>query len=114
MAEVLSFPAPRAQGMTYLQRQLSALLEHKGADAELIDFATAQMTEIYADISAREHYNFDVRLPSGISNEDSAQLEADINAGLEGIRKDNHALTLELLARLFLANVRLFQHERAQ
>jgi len=31
---------------------------------------------------------------------------------LEGLRKENHALLVTMLAQLVLAQVRLFQHER--
>ena len=43
---------------------------------------------------------------------EKSALQTEINRGLEGIRGENHALMLELVAQLVLAEVRLFQHER--
>jgi hypothetical protein len=39
-------------------------------------------------------------------------LYQQINTGLEGIRRENHALLVKLVAQLVLAEVKLFQHER--
>ena len=45
----------------------------------------------------------------------SAGIEQEqVDAGLEGIRKENHAIMLKLVARLVLAEVRAFQCERAE
>ncbi len=41
-------------------------------------------------------------------------LYQQINTGLEGIRRENHSLMVQLIARLVLAEVRLFQHERVE
>ena len=51
-------------------------------------------------------------LPAHLGDQESASLYHQINAGLEGMRKENHALLVKMLAQLVLAEVRLFQHER--
>lgn len=116
MADILSFPSQQAQGLTFLDRQLRELLATKGADEELIDFAAKQLTSIYSKLSVSEQYNFEVELPLQLSQQISVQdrdeLYQQINGGLDGIRKENHALLVELVAQLVLANVKLFQHER--
>jgi len=99
--------------MAYLERELRQLLARKGADEALIDFASAQLNHIYARICDSEHYQFSVQLPGGVSAEQQRELEEQINAGLEHIRRENHRLTVELVAELLLARVRLFQSERA-
>jgi hypothetical protein len=43
---------------------------------------------------------------------DSSHLYSEIEAGLRGIRAENHALMIELVAQLVLTKVQLFQHER--
>lgn len=113
MADILEFPSQQAQGLAFLDRQLRALLEAKGADEQLIDFAANQLTRIYADLSESEQYSFTVDLPDSISRHDRDRLYTQVNEGLEGIRKENHALMIRLIAQLVLAQVRLFQHERA-
>ena len=113
MADVLEFPSPRAQGMAYLQRQLRELLSARGADEQLIEFATDQLTRLYDPVNASEQYSFSVRLPEHLDEGDKAALESQINDGLEGIRKVNHTLLLELMAQLVLTQVKLFQHERS-
>ena len=112
MGEVLEFPSQQAQGLAYLDRQLRTLLAAKGADELLIDFAVNQLTQIYTELSESEQYSFHVELPEHIAHEDKDRLHQQINTGLEGIRKENHALMLKLVAQLVLAEVRLFQHER--
>ena len=114
MADLLEFPSPRARGMAFLQRELRQLLSARGADEQLIDFATDQLTELYEHVNASEQYCFSVRLPERLGEEDKATLEAQINDGLEGIRKANHTLLLELMAQLVLTQVKLFQHERGE
>lgn len=113
MGEILEFPSQQTQGLAFLDRQLRALLESKGADEQLIDFAANQLTGIYAQLSESELYSFSVELPASIDEEEKDRLYQQINAGLEGIRAENHSLMVKLVAQLVLAEVRLFQHERA-
>jgi hypothetical protein len=113
MGEILEFPSQQAQGLAFLDSQLRALMKAKGADEQLIDFAASQLTQIYTQISQSEQYSFSVELPDTIEAADKDRLYRQVNTGLEGIRKENHALMVKLIAQLVLAEVRLFQHERA-
>lgn len=113
MGQVFEFPSQQAQGLAYLDRQLRSLLEHKGADQQLIDFAASQLTQIYAQLSESEQYVFTLRLPPGLDADARADLSEQITDGLEGIRQENHAMMVKLVAQLVLAEVRLYQHERA-
>ena len=112
MGDILSFPSGTARGLAYLDRTIRELLTRKGADDELIDFAAAELTRVYAQINDSEDYSFSIRLPDGLAQTQRDSLQLEINAGLEGIRKDNHALVLELVAQLVLARVKLFQLSR--
>jgi hypothetical protein len=112
MGDILEFPSHQAQGLAFLDRQLRTLLQDKGADEKLIDFAATQLTQIYAELSESEQYSFSVELPESIEPAEKDRLYQQINTGLEGIRKENHGLMVKLIAQLVLAEVRLFQHER--
>ncbi|MEZ5568763.1 MAG: hypothetical protein R3E54_10560 [Halioglobus sp.] len=112
MGEILEFPSQQAQGLSYLEKQLREMLHSKGADEQLVAFATRQLSTIYSRVLDVEQYHFSVHLPDGLSSEQRDALAADINAGLEGIRRENHALLLELVAQLLLAEVRLYQQQR--
>ena len=114
MGDVLDFPSQQAKGLAFLDRELRSLLSARGADEELIDFTAAQLTRIYAELSDSEQYHFSIDLPEGLSAEQKALLKEQVDAGLEGIRKENHAIMLKLVARLVLAEVRAFQCERAE
>jgi hypothetical protein len=114
VADILEFPSRQAQGLAFLERELRALLTARGADERLIDFAVSQLTGTYAKLSESEQYDFSVELPASVSPAERDQLYRQINAGLEGIRRENHALMVELVARLVLAELRLFQHERSE
>jgi len=113
MGRVFEFPSQQVQGLAYLDRQLRSLLENKGADQHLIDFAADQLTQIYAQLSESEQYVFSLKLPPELNPEDRDDLGRQINDGLEGIRQENHAMMVKLVAQLVLAEVRLYQHERA-
>jgi len=112
MGDILEFPSQQARGLAFLDQQLRTLLQAKGADQQLIDFAAGQLTDIYAQLSESEQYSFSVELPDSVSESDRDHLYNQVNTGLEGIRKENHALMVKLIAQLVLAEVRLFQHER--
>jgi hypothetical protein len=112
MGEILEFPSQQAQGLAYLEGQLREMLHSKGADEELVAFATRQLSTIYTRVIDAEQYRFGVHLPDGLTIAQRDALEAEINAGLEGIRRENHALLLELVAQLLLAEVRLYQQQR--
>ena len=114
MGDILEFPSQQAQGLAYLDRQLRSLLAARGADQPLIDFAAGQLTQIYAELAESEQYSFNVDLPATVGAEDRDKLYQQVTAGLEGIRRENHALMLKLVAQLVLAQVRLFQHERSE
>jgi hypothetical protein len=114
MGDILEFPSRQAQGLAFLDRELRALLAARGADERLIDFAVSQLTSTYAQLSESEQYSFCVELPNSISPADKDTLYGQINTGLEGIRRENHGLMVNLIARLVLAEVRLFQHERTE
>lgn len=113
MGKVFEFPSQQVQGLAYLDRQLRTLLESKGADQPLIDFAATQLTQIYAQLSESEQYIFSLQLPPGLNEGERESLNRQINTGLEGIRQENHAMMVKLVAQLVLAEVRLYQHERA-
>jgi hypothetical protein len=114
MGNVLEFPSQQAQGLAFLDRQIRQLLTDKGADGELIEFAAKRLTDIYARINESEQYSFSVHLPDSLESTQRDSLQLEINAGLEGIRKGNHSLMLELIAKLVLAEVQLFQLSRDQ
>ncbi len=114
MGDILEFPSQRTQGLAFLDRQLRELLTAKGADDQLVDFAARQLTNMYAQLSESEQYGFTVALPPHLTEQESASLHLQINAGLEGIRKENHAVLVKMVAQLVLAQVRLFQHERPE
>ncbi len=113
MGDLLEFPSPRAQGLAYLDRRIRQLLASRGADDELIDFAAGELTRIYRRSHDQEQYSFRVALPESLAEPERTALKLDIETGLEEIRRDNHALTLELIAELVLARVQLFQSTRA-
>lgn len=113
MGQLLEFPSKQAQGLAYLDRELRSLLAARGADERLIDFAVSQLTRTYAQLSASEQYSFSVELPDSIDTRDRDALQRQITEGLEGIRRENHSMMVQLIARLVLAELRLFQHERA-
>ncbi len=112
MGRVYEFPSQQAQGLGYLDRELRNLLESKGADQQLIDFAATQLTKIYAQLSESEQYVFSLTVPAGIAEDDREDLKRQINTGLEGIRQENHAMMVNLVAQLVLAEVRLYQQEK--
>ena len=87
MGNVLKFPSRQAQGLAFLDRQLRAQRETRGADYKLIDFAAGQLTEIYAQLSESEQYSFTVELPESISVSEKVAIYDQINEGLEGIRQ---------------------------
>ncbi|MEM1113720.1 MAG: hypothetical protein AAGI11_17535 [Pseudomonadota bacterium] len=113
MGKLLEFPSQQAQGLAFLDRQLRAMLKARGADDATIDFAASALTRIYAELSDAERYSFSIQLPLGLDDAQAEALASEINQGLDGIRRENHALMLKLIAQLVLAEVRLFQHERS-
>ena len=112
MGKMYDFPSQQAQSLRYLDRELRNLLESKGADQQLIDFAAAHLTKIYAQLSESEQYVFSLTVPAGIAEDDREDLKRQINTGLEGIRQENHAMMVNLVAQLVLAEVRLYQQEK--
>lgn len=113
MGTVVEFPAQGVRGVAYLESQLRQMLEGKGADEELIEFAVAQLLSIYERLRESEQYSFTVHFPDSLSQAQQGELQAEITRGLEGIRQDNHTLLLELTAQLLLTRLELFQHQRA-
>ena len=114
MGDILEFPSQQTQGLAFLDRQLRELLAAKGADQQLVDFAAGQLTTMYSQLSEAEQYRFTVELPAHLGAQEKANLYLQINAGLEGMRKENHALLVRMMAQLVLAEVRLFQHQRPE
>jgi hypothetical protein len=114
MGDLLEFPSLKAQGLAYLERQLRAVLTERGADAELIDFASEQLTSLYDQVSTAESYTFRVALPTDLRPEQSQSLHTELNRGVEQLRRDNHALMIQLVAELVLTQVQLFQQQRAR
>jgi hypothetical protein len=112
MGDILEFPSQQAQGLAYLDRQVRVMLEARGADRQLMEFAAAQLTNIYSELSESEQYDFSIELPAEVTATGRDALQRQINEGLEGIRRENHALMVKLVAQLVLAELRLFQHER--
>lgn len=112
MGNVLRFPSQQAQGLAYLEKQLRALMRSKGADETLINFAVEQLTSTYAQLSESEQYSFSVALPPHLSQQERQSVADQINQGLEGVRRENHAVLVRLAAALVLAEVKLFQQQR--
>ena len=112
MSDILEFPTREKQAFSFLQEQLSQLLRSKGADQTLIDFAIASLTDAYGELQTESDCDFEVRLPSQMTEQEASRLQEDIGAGIEQLRKEHHDLTLRLAARLMLTELRLFQRER--
>lgn len=112
MGDVLEFPSQQARGLAFLDRQLREMLAARGADDSLADFAARELTSLYSELRASEQYSFSVELPDSVDPQARDSLQRQIEAGLEGIYRENHALLVRLAARLLLARVKLFQHER--
>jgi len=112
MGKILEFPSQQAMGLAFLDREIRQLLRSKGADDDLIDFAAEQLNRIYSRIKESEQYRFTVRLPANLDEAEQAALQQDIEAGLEGVRRDNHRLMVELVAQLVLAEVKGFALSR--
>ena len=112
MGDLLEFPSPQVQGLAYLDRHIRQMLADRGADEALLDFAAGELTRIYRRIHDNEQYSFSVHLPESLDAPGRTALKLDIETGLEGIRRENHALMLELVAELVLTRVQLFQSTR--
>ena len=112
MAEIVHFPKRQRQAFDFLERELGVMLQSRGADEALIDFATTTLTEVYDELGRDSDCQFEVRLPRDLNEAEALQLREDITAGIEKLRREQHDLTLKLAARLVLTELRLFQHER--
>jgi len=112
MGTVVDFPERSVRGAAYLEAQLKQLLSDKGADDALIEFAGQQLAASYARLSEAEQYSFSVYFPDSLSEGERETLQSEINSGLEGIRRENHGLLLELVAKLLLTEIQLFQEQR--
>ena len=112
MADVLEFPTREKQAFQFLKEQLAVLLQSKGADEALIQFAAASLKSVYAELQLQSDCQFEVRLPKTLSPEDAQHLQEGIARGVDAMRQEHHDLALKLAARLLLTELRLFQHER--
>lgn len=112
MAKILQFPSQQVQGLAFLEEQLKELLLARGADQELVDFAAVTVSDIYQRNAQAENYDFSLTLPAGIDESSAEQLREGVQAGIEGIREENHAIIVRLIAELVLAEVKIFQHQR--
>lgn len=112
MARILEFPSQQVQGLAFLKDQIRDLLASKGADEELMNFAAATVGEIYQRHTQAENYGFTLTLPGSVDADAAALLQQDIEAGIQTIRAENHAVIVRLIAELTLAEVRSFQSER--
>ena len=112
MAEILEFPTREKQAFAFLKLQFSRMLRDKGADDKLINHAIASLTDVYSELQTESDCHFEVRLPRQLSREDARHLQEDIASGIEQLRKTHHDLTLKILARLVLTELKLFQLER--
>ena len=111
MGDVLDFPSSKTQGIVYLEREFRQLLESRGSEESLINFATEELTRIYSRLTDAERHSFSITLPDGLSTDQQDTLTQEIDRELEGLHRDNHRLQLELCAQLLLAQVRLYHHE---
>ena len=112
MARILEFPSQRAQGLAYLEEQLRQLLTSRGADADLVDFAAATVRDVYQRSIDAENYSFSLELPASTSQAEAESLRQGIQAGIEQIREENHAVIVRLIAELVLAEVKIFKQQR--
>jgi hypothetical protein len=114
VAKLLQFPSQQVQGLAFLEEQLRELLGARGADQELMDFAASTVRQVYQRNAAAENYSFSLDLPESIGDAETEQLRQAIQAGIEGIRSENHKIIVRLIAELVLAEVKIFQYERDQ
>jgi hypothetical protein len=112
VAKILEFPSQRVQGLAFLEEQIRDLLAARGADKELTEFAASTIGDIYQRNVGAENYSFSLTLPDTIDEAQSEGLQQDIEAGIEHIRAENHAIIVRLIAELTLAEVKIFQQQR--
>lgn len=114
MSQILQFPSQRVQGLAFLEQQLRQLLLKRGADEELMDFASRSVREIYQRNVGAENYSLELHFPAGVGEAEAVQLCETIRSGVETIRNDNHKIVIHLIAELVLAEVKIFQQQRGQ
>ena len=112
MATILEFPSQEVQGFNFLEARLKEMLESKGADEELIEFALRTVRETYENTVKGEDYSFNLTLPEEVSPAAAETLQSDIETALTNLRANNHALVVRLVAELALAQLTIFQYER--
>lgn len=112
MATILEFPSRQMLGLSFLEDQIRELLAAKGADEELMEFAAVTVKDIYQRYATAENYSFSLELPGDISTASTEQLQRDVQAGIEQVRAENHAIIVRLIAELTLAQVTRFQLQR--
>ena len=112
MATILEFPSQQVQGFSFLESRLRELLESRGADEELVEFASSTVRDIYQNALEGENYSFSLTLPDGVPDGAAEQLRGQLEQALEALREENHAVMIRLVAELALAHVKIFQYER--
>ena len=114
MSDILEFPTQEARAFAFLERELRQLLVSKGADDALVEYAVTALTSVYSEAADASDYGFSVNLPVQTTEAEAARLQQQIGEGIDAMRAHHHHLVLRLAARLLLAEMRLFQHERVE
>ena len=112
MASILQFPSDELKGLSFLEQQVRALLTQRGADDQLIDFAASTLRDVYQRHSEAEDYSVELQMPGHLSEAEASSLATSVQAAVETVRDENHAIIVRLIAELVMAEVRNFQCER--
>lgn len=112
MAEVLEFPSREARAYAFLEQELTALLQARGADQPLINFATRTLREVYGELAESGDHTFRVDLPANTTVDEAQRMQQQIGEGLDTRRREHHQVVIRMAARLVLAEMQLFQQRR--
>ena len=113
MGEVIDFSTYKAE-LESRKNGVASLLKEKGADDELAQFGERRSEELHSLFSGLGQYNVALTLPLSLSVEEQKKITDEVSAGINQIREKLGLVVRSLVARVLIAELKIFQYERLQ
>jgi len=113
VGEVIDFSKYKAE-LESRKNGVASLLKEKGADDELAQFGEQRSEELNSLFSGLGQYDVSLTLPLSLSAEEQQRITGEVSTGINQIREKLGLIVRSLVARVLIAELKVFQYERLQ
>lgn len=111
MGDVIDLPSRAQQGMAFLEQEIRKMMSEKGESDTAIELALETLKDVYTRYGDIGKLGFEIKLPSSLTQEQSADIYQQIDHGLHILIEEHSHIINRLAAELVMTKLKLFEEQ---